>query len=498
MAGYYGYNPRDYVQDFSWIGDIGSAISAASNKMPELIKFNRLLNENKKAKEIVYTSLNQVIDSFNDDELANIGMSMGLAESGKPTDPNVIKEKLRGRLEKSGQYAPKKGIIGEGIDSKQYANRVINGFAVPLIQAATSKSGGGPMDIYKTMTRIMANVDNTSINKALQESEPFSRGQQLSDYQQQQKIQMETGVEGDKLRTENETQRGAEYSERRGLGDIGPTTVSEAQRAEQLNIQRKRQKFTSKRMNKEKLQEVDPTTLLDLRKDAATIVGRINKEITDLKEKKKKKTIDPVAYEEQLDELNRQLDLAKENQSSIVAAQKFSAATGDKTKTGTASAIEKGQAVADIMLDKPARGNQVGDNTLVEEAKSQFRKTGNISDELRKELQPIAQKRGITVNDLLVGTGIARPSMSTQQTQEYSTEGSSTNPTVRMTESGIEKAQSISTNFEKFDGMSKEQLMEIKNRMKSVDKTKFATWTPESQKKFTETIKYIDTLLDMN
>jgi len=40
--------------------------------------------------------------------------------------------------------------------------------------------------------------------------------------------------------------------------------------------------------------------------------------------------------------------------------------------------------------------------------------------------------------------------------------------------------------------------MEIKNRMKSVDKTKFATWTPESQKKFTETIKYIDTLLDMN
>lgn len=200
---FYGYNPKDYIQDFSWIGDIGQALGATASKMPELIKFNRLLHENKKAKGMTYEALNKFIDSFDESELLQIAPLMGLSNpDGQPiNNSEEIRTKLKNQLDSMSPPAPETGLKGEEEDPKMYASKVINGFMVPLVQAL----GKSPIDQHKLLARFSSRTNNTDLISAAQESEMAKTGRSLETFQAQQGIQNQSALDLHKQKTAFDT-----------------------------------------------------------------------------------------------------------------------------------------------------------------------------------------------------------------------------------------------------------------------------------------------------
>lgn len=134
------YDPARYIQDFSWIGDIGKTIGSFANEMPELLEMNRVIHENNRFKEMTYSGMNQFVDNFDENSVSNVASSLGI-------DSNDI-ESARAKLK---EMIPK---YSDSTDNKEYGKQLVESFIVPLTKAAYSKAGGGSMTPGQLMAMI--------------------------------------------------------------------------------------------------------------------------------------------------------------------------------------------------------------------------------------------------------------------------------------------------------------------------------------------------------
>lgn len=125
------YNPADYINDFSWVGDIGGYLGKFATEMPELLELNKNLHENNKFKEMTYSGLNQFINNMDKEGISNIASSMGIDSSDIEFARSELKKKIP-------QFT-------DTTDNKQYGKQLVDSFIVPFAQAAMSDAGGGAM-----------------------------------------------------------------------------------------------------------------------------------------------------------------------------------------------------------------------------------------------------------------------------------------------------------------------------------------------------------------
>jgi hypothetical protein len=230
MADFYGYNPREYIQDFSWIGDIGQALGGAAQKMPELLKFNKLLYEDRTAKEKINQSMKQMIDNLNDSDLVQIASFMDLPPlaDGQVRDVAAIKNQMKAKYnEVAGSLETIKGVAGEEETTQVYAKKIIEGFGVPLAQAMSKT----PTGQARIMATVMQKLGNADVNKLVTDNDLTKRAQALSDYAAKQTIDKDTNVAQQKEITQNEVERGDLYGEQAG------TTLTGLTPSEQFNAQ---------------------------------------------------------------------------------------------------------------------------------------------------------------------------------------------------------------------------------------------------------------------
>lgn len=125
------YNPADYINDFSWVGDIGGYLGKFASEMPELLELNKNINENNKFKEMTYSGLNQFLNNMDKNSISNIASSMGIDSSDIEFARSELKKKIP-------QFT-------DTTDNKQYGKQLVESFIVPFAQAAMSDAGGGAM-----------------------------------------------------------------------------------------------------------------------------------------------------------------------------------------------------------------------------------------------------------------------------------------------------------------------------------------------------------------
>lgn len=133
MGDYYGYNPKDYQNNFDWIGDIGKTVSRFAGEMPELLELNKSIKENNMHKQRLFSEMSQGIDSFDDKALISIAQQMGISEVAQAdiNDPNtgkLAKEKLKKRLN-----ALK---FTEKDTNETYTKTLLDEFLIPATKAA--------------------------------------------------------------------------------------------------------------------------------------------------------------------------------------------------------------------------------------------------------------------------------------------------------------------------------------------------------------------------
>ena len=136
------YNPRDYVMDFSWIGDIGKSIAGVASTMPELIKMNREVHNNNKFKQESYGYLDQWINQMDDGTAVELAASWGLGASDAAEAKAKIKEKIPQPLDM------------ESETNQDYAKRLTYDFSAPLYEnyKKTPKySEGGFTGLFNNM-----------------------------------------------------------------------------------------------------------------------------------------------------------------------------------------------------------------------------------------------------------------------------------------------------------------------------------------------------------
>lgn len=152
----YGYNPKDYINDFSWVGEIGNSISKFAYQVPEIIKLNKTIKENNKAKDILYSSVNKYIDKLDGKVVSNIVSSMKLDVD--PNDPDY---------DTKARQALKKNIptFSEVTKNEEYSKKIVDYF-VPVIRAAQSNAGSGPLKY----SDLMSGVDNESITEGVNQT----------------------------------------------------------------------------------------------------------------------------------------------------------------------------------------------------------------------------------------------------------------------------------------------------------------------------------------
>ena len=149
----YGYNPKDYLQDFSWIGDIGQAISQTSLRMPELIELNKTIKENNKFKEMSWSASNQFIDQMDGEDLSKIASTMGYMEAVNSDDETYTN--TRAKLK---EMLPK---FEDSSTNEDYAGKLTNAFFVPFLQAAQSKLGN------VSFGKLFGNLQSGAIQNAI-------------------------------------------------------------------------------------------------------------------------------------------------------------------------------------------------------------------------------------------------------------------------------------------------------------------------------------------
>lgn len=174
---YYGYNPSEYKNDFSWLGDIGAAVSKSAHVMPELWKLNQEIKENKFLKEKTYKEMTDWVDKFSDEEANAVAASMGL----EYTNPMEAKAQLKQRM-----LNP--STLGE-ISNEEYIKRFATESIVPLYNAVSSEKNPNP---NVDMGRLVARIPSGTVQEAFGGT---SAGKTMAEDAQYQKSFQRRGVE---------------------------------------------------------------------------------------------------------------------------------------------------------------------------------------------------------------------------------------------------------------------------------------------------------------
>jgi hypothetical protein len=184
------YDPKDYIKDYSWIGDIGKTIAVTAHQFPAMIAMNKKVKQNRFFKEETYQNTQATIDKLAnspDQEdrqiLANIASSMGIAApNGVAGDLTPVAAEIKKRI-------PQKTNDEE--TNETYAKRFMDTFAQPIVQAS-QKSG-------YSVGKLMARFTNSSIQQAANAnpliSEEYKKKSQLdqqqAEFDQQKKQKQE-------------------------------------------------------------------------------------------------------------------------------------------------------------------------------------------------------------------------------------------------------------------------------------------------------------------
>ncbi len=124
MPNGYRYNPADYRKDFSWVGDIGKTLAQVAYKMPELVRYNQQIKENRGLNKQTYESMREWVGSMRDTdpEVWN-ALAAGYNVAPDKLGPTLL-SRLRG---------PKKNESNEA-----YAKSVLDDFAAPIVRTGMS------------------------------------------------------------------------------------------------------------------------------------------------------------------------------------------------------------------------------------------------------------------------------------------------------------------------------------------------------------------------
>ena len=171
MSGFYGYNPGDFRTDFSWLGDIGAAVSKAANAFPELWDLNQQIKENRFFKQKAYTEILEWIDWLDDTKVTNIASSMGLQYD--PNDPQQARNLLKQQI-----LDPSK--LSDKLSNEDYVKRVAIDSIAPITEAAKAKANGvlteGDLFAgFKSGVTREAFKNYTTTGKAMMEDEQYQK-----------------------------------------------------------------------------------------------------------------------------------------------------------------------------------------------------------------------------------------------------------------------------------------------------------------------------------
>lgn len=171
MSGFYGYNPGDFRTDFSWLGDIGAAVSKAANAFPELWDLNQQIKENRFFKQKAYTEILEWIDWLDDTKVTNIASSMGLQYD--PNDPQQARNLLKQQI-----LDPSKS--SDKLSNEDYVKRLAIDSIAPIVEAAKTKANGvlteGDLFAgFKSGVTREAFKNYTTTGKAMMEDEQYQK-----------------------------------------------------------------------------------------------------------------------------------------------------------------------------------------------------------------------------------------------------------------------------------------------------------------------------------
>ena len=147
----YGYNPSQYLNDFSWLRDIGNSVSKFAYQVPELIDLNKQIKENNRAKDLIFSSVNRYIDKLDPKVVSNIVSSLNLT-NGETYSDQKARELLKAKIPK----------FSEKTKNEDYTQQVVDYFT-PIVRGAMSDAGGGKLQYAD----LMKGIDNESIAEGL-------------------------------------------------------------------------------------------------------------------------------------------------------------------------------------------------------------------------------------------------------------------------------------------------------------------------------------------
>jgi hypothetical protein len=198
MNDYYGYNPSQYVNDFSWIGQIGQYVGKFASEMPELLEMNKQIKENNKMKEVLFSRSNQFVDKLTMAQLTKVASSMGL-EYNTPEDAKI---KLK-------EMIPK---FGDKSTNEEYAGQIVNSFFGPVMQHAQSDKAGSPISIGD----ILNMVNEGNLQKSMLST---SMGQEYKEEQTYQKEFARKFGDSGEVRTEQDIRNKGQLTQEQALAE---------------------------------------------------------------------------------------------------------------------------------------------------------------------------------------------------------------------------------------------------------------------------------------
>ena len=157
-GGSYGYNPAEYRNDFSWIGEMGGIIAKNVHAMPQLLEMNSQIKENKYFKEKAYTAVQDYLKGMDGGIATKIASFMGIEHA----DANDAKQKLMNTVDDPTKY-------GDKTTNEEYANKLAHGFFVPFVSALKSEKGGG----VKSIGEALKNLQDGVVQQAIKSTDTY-------------------------------------------------------------------------------------------------------------------------------------------------------------------------------------------------------------------------------------------------------------------------------------------------------------------------------------
>jgi hypothetical protein len=173
----YGYDPSRYINDYSWLGEVGKVMANVAYKMPGLLELNKQIKENKALKEQTYESLNNGIDSLPDDYAIQIASGMGQATANAQQAKDFLKMKVpkpQGEKQDNGEYMR---LIGEGFFAP--LSQVASEAKLPVGQITARFSGNIATPALQTPQGQMAMQNDAQRKKEEQSQQSVGRVTQL-------------------------------------------------------------------------------------------------------------------------------------------------------------------------------------------------------------------------------------------------------------------------------------------------------------------------------